>query len=373
MRASIGILCAAFCIAAVCLSAGQELPNVRRPEPPRSKPASRAGAQNNDQAGTPRNGAKSAPAATKTAARSQVEQQNTSDAPSSDEMAIRKTAESFVQAYEKGDAKAAAAHFTDDAEYIDADGAAFVGRNEIEQDFAKFFAENDGAALEINIDSIHFVAPAVAVEDGITTIRRPDGSVRAHNRYLAVHTKSSGGKWLVASVREHAPGGERRHREQLQQLDWLVGEWLDEADESIVTFTCRPVDDGNFLLREFTVTVAGDRVISGTQRIGWDPITGRLRAWTFDSQGGHFEGVWHRDGDSWVLNSTGVTADGQIASGTGIFTFVNQHTMTWQGVNYEVEGVRMADSEMYTLVRVGPAPEMSERDKSKVSERESNK
>jgi uncharacterized protein (TIGR02246 family) len=285
-------------------------------------------------------------------------------------MAIRKTAESFLQAYEKGDAKAAAAHFTNDAEYVDEDGNAFVGRDEIEQDFARFFAENDGAALEINIDSIHFVDSTVAVEDGTTTIRRRDGSIRAHNRYVAVHTKT-GEKWLVASVRENAPKGERRHREQLQQLDWLVGEWLDEADESIVTFSCRPVDDGNFLLREFTVTVAGDRVISGSQRIGWDPITGRLRAWTFDSQGGHFEGAWHRDGDSWVLNSTGVTADGETASGTGIFTFVNSHTMTWQAVNYEVEGVRMPDSEVYTLVRVGPAPEMSERDESKVSEQES--
>jgi uncharacterized protein (TIGR02246 family) len=365
------LMCAALCVAAFCISSGQESPTAPRPDSRRAKPAPRAAAQNN-QASAPRDATKppNAAAAKKPADKSPDEKQKPSGASSSDETGILKTAESFIQAYEKGDAKAAAAHFTADAEYIDEDGDAFIGREEIEQNFARFFGENDGAALEIKIDSIRFVDPAVAIEDGTTTIRRRDGSIRAHNRYVAVHTKS-GGKWLVATVRENAPKGERRHREQLQQLDWLVGEWLDEADESIVTFTCRPVDDGNFLLREFTVTVAGDKVISGSQRIGWDPITSRLRAWTFDSLGGHFEGVWHRDGDSWVLNSTGVTADGETASGTSIFTFVNAHRMTWQAVNLEIEGARTPDSELYTLVRVGPAPDVPEREESKVSERES--
>jgi uncharacterized protein (TIGR02246 family) len=266
-----------------------------------------------------------------------------------------------MRAYEKGDAKAAASHFTANAEYVDEEGNVFTGREEIERNLARFFADNEGARLEIKIESIRVVDPSAAIEDGSTTIVRRDGTVRAHNRYVAMHTKR-GSKWQVAMVREHAPKGEHRHREQVQQLEWLVGEWVDEADESIVTFTCRPVDGGTFLLREFTVTVAGDEVINGSQRIGWDPMTARLRAWTFDSQGGHFEGVWHRDGDSWVLNSIGVTADGETASGTSIFTFVNPHTVTWQAVNHEVEGVRMADSELYTLVRRGPAPETSDRE-----------
>jgi len=370
MRLLIGLLCAGSLVAAVCLSAGQETPNARRSDSGSAKPAPGAAAKDKQSEAQKPGTAAAEKKKTLSSEKAGAEAQKTSEAPSADEMAIWKTAESFIEAYKKGDAQAAASHFTANAEYIDEDGDTFIGREEIEQNFARFFGENDGAALEINIDSVRFVDPAVAVEDGTTTIRRRDGPVRAHSRYVAVHMQS-GGKWLVATVRENAPRGERRHREQLQQLDWLVGEWLDESDESIVAFTCRPIDDGNFLLREFTVTVAGDKVISGSQRIGWDPITSRLRAWTFDSQGGHFEGVWHRDGDSWVLNSTGVTADGETASGTGIFTFVNPHTLTWQAVNYEVEGVRRPDSELYTLVRVGPAPEISEREESKVSERES--
>jgi uncharacterized protein (TIGR02246 family) len=279
------------------------------------------------------------------------------DQRSPDEEAIRGTAETFARAYAKGDAKAAASHFTHDAEYIDEQGTRYEGRDAIERNFARFFADNKGLCFEIQIESIRFPDPSIAVEDGTSAIVNCDGEQRGRSRYLAVHLKT-GGKWLVAMVREQPPQGERRHRQELEQLEWLLGEWVDEADDSIVTFTCRPIDDGNFLVREFRVTVAGDEVISGSQRIGWDPLTGRLRAWTFDSQGGHFEGVWWRDGESWVLSSTGVTADGETASGTSVFTIVDPHTITWQAVDHEVEGIRKPDSETYTLVRMGPAPEV---------------
>src|SRR5262249_14446588 len=138
MRASIILMCAALCVAAFCFSSAQETQKSRRPDPRSAKPAPRAAAQNN-QPGAPQEGSKAAPQATKKSAdHSGDEGQKNSDAPSSDEMAIRKTAESFIQAYEKGDAKAAASHFTADAEYIDEDGDTFVGREEIEQNFARF-------------------------------------------------------------------------------------------------------------------------------------------------------------------------------------------------------------------------------------------
>ena len=57
-----------------------------------------------------------------------------------------------------------------------------------------------------------------------------------------------------------------------------------------------------------------------------------------------------------MLKSTGVTADGQTASSTSIYTFVNDHTMTWQSVHHEIAGVRQPDSEVVTIVRQAPAP-----------------
>ena len=122
-------------------------------------------------------------------------------------------------------------------------------------------------------------------------------------------------------------------------------------------FKCEAVDDGNFLIRKFAIQIAGQEAMSGTQRIGWDPLTGKLKSWVFDSDGGYAEGVWHRDDDRWVLKSFGVTAGGQPASSTTIYTLVNDDTMTWQSVDHEIAGVEIPDSEVVTIVRRAPTPE----------------
>lgn len=273
---------------------------------------------------------------------------------SADEEAIRSTGDTFMKAYGDADVKAIAAHFTQDAEFIDEQGNIHQGRQAIETVMAACFAENPGQQIALNIDSIRFISPGVAVEDGTTTMTPQDGE-QVDSRYTAVHVKTNG-KWLAASVREHAPADRRQHRARLQQLAWLQGDWVDESGDSVVIFSCTAVDGGNFLLRKFTIQIAGQEAMSGTQRIGWDPLIGKLRTWVFDSEGGHSEGLWHRDGDRWVLKSTGVTADGQAASGTCIYTFVNEHTMTWQSVDHEISGVQLPDSEIVTIVRRAPVP-----------------
>ena len=277
-----------------------------------------------------------------------------------DEAAIRQTGDTYEKAFEAGDAKAVAAHFTTDAEYVDEQGNVYQGRDAIEEAMKAYFAENPESEIEISINSLRFVSAGVAIEDGTTTVSPKDDADPIYNRYTAVHVKTDG-KWLAASVRDHAPKDRRQHRAQLQQLGWLQGEWVDEDDDSVVLFACEAVDGGNFLLRKFTIQIAGQEAMSGTQRIGWDPLTGKLRAWIFDSEGGYAEGYWHRDEDRWVLKSTGVTADGQTASSTSIYTFVNEHTMTWQSVDHEIAGVQLPDSELVTIVRRAPLPESIDR------------
>jgi len=272
-----------------------------------------------------------------------------------DEDAIRETGATFAKACDKADAKAAAAHFTPDAEYVDEQGNIFQGRQAIEELLAASFIANPGSRLEVAIDTIRFVGPGVAVEDGTLTITRMAGKPADSSRYTAVHIKTNG-KWLTASSREHAPKDRREHVSRLQQLDWLLGEWVDEGDDSVVDFSCKAVDKGNFMLREFTVRIAGEAAMTGSQRIGWDPVSGKLRTWVFDSEGGYGEGTWHRNGDSWVLKSTGVTADGQPASSTSLFTLVSGHAMTWQAVDREVGGVHLPDTDEYILVRAPPSP-----------------
>jgi uncharacterized protein (TIGR02246 family) len=276
---------------------------------------------------------------------------------SPDEADIREIDEAFVKAYEAGDAQAVAAFFTPDAEYVDATGTVFQGRDAIEASLAEFFEESPACNLEINAESIRTISPGVVVQDGTTLVTRDDSLLPVECRYTTVYVKTDG-KWMVASVRDSAPHGLREHSLQLEQLSWLQGDWVDEGDDSIVHFSCEPVENGNFLLRTFTIVIRGEEAMSGTQRIGWDPQSGKLRSWIFDSEGAYADGLWHRDeeNDRWVLKTTGVTADGQTASSTSLYTFVNEHTMTWQSVDHEIAGVQQPDSEIITIVRSSPAP-----------------
>lgn len=274
-----------------------------------------------------------------------------------EEAEVLKTAEAYIQAYAKRDARGVAALFATDAEYVDAEGRVFQGREEIEKALEQCFKNHPQCRLELDISSIRFLSPALAIEDGTTVWSAgPEGQTAQESRYTAIHAKADG-QWQVASVRENSADSPSQRAARLHQLHWLIGNWIDEDDDSVVHFDCRPSDDGNFLIRDFEVSLAGEKVLNGTQRIGWDPIAGRLRAWTFDSQGGFFEGYWHRDGDAWILSSNGVTADGKTASGRAIFSRVDDHTMTWQAVDREIDGARLEDSEEFPLVRRGPMPE----------------
>ncbi len=277
-------------------------------------------------------------------------------APSADELAIRQNTAAYVAAFDKGDAAELVKCFTVDAEYIDEAGEVVQGRPAIQESVAQDFAEHPGLQLALEVETLRMISPGVATEDGSATVTDAEGTVLAYNHYNAVIVKVDG-HWLLASVREHAPKDRREHRTQLQQLDWLLGEWVDLSPISEVHFSCSPSDDGNFLVRTFTVHMAGEPLFHGTQWIGWDPLTKHVRSWTFDSDGGFSSGVWHQSGDVWQMKSTGVTADGEQASSTSIYTLESDHVMKWQVVDQEVAGASLPDGEIITVVARPPVPE----------------
>jgi hypothetical protein len=142
----------------------------------------------------------------------------------------------------------------------------------------------------------------------------------------------------------------------VKQLEFLVGEWIDEGADSHVHFTCRWDEGQNFLVRDFAVHTGGQKTMTGTQRIGYDPLTGHLRAWIFDSAGGYADGYFHREGENWVLQTSGVTSDGRMASGTQILSRLDNHRLSWQAVDYVIGGERVADIPKVTIVRKPPGP-----------------
>lgn len=269
------------------------------------------------------------------------------------EAAIREEAEEYCRAFREHDASSAAKHFTDNAEFVAVNGETFTGRNAIEGALKQCFEDGGDCRLELTIDSLQFPSSAVAIEDGTSwTIH---GGTETPVSYTAVHVKD-GGTWRIASVRERAISSTRPQRDKLDELNWLLGDWIDESGDSTVLFQCRPMVGGNFLDRDFTVQMGDEPAMTGTQRIGWDPIARTFRVWYFDSEGGFGDGTWTRHGANWVLKLSGVTADGELAAGTFLYRVVNPHTVTWRALEHVIGDEQFDDGDEITMVRQSPAP-----------------
>ena len=188
-------------------------------------------------------------------------------ASSPDEAAIRAVVDRFTKAFNAGDARAIARMHTPNARVIDLAGEVIEGREAIEREYTGLFHDNPGATIEIKVEDLRLIGPDAAVEEGTTRVIPKDGTPIV-NRYSAVDVKRDG-EWLLASVRESA--SEMTTHERLRELEWMLGEWVDESGDSVIQSTCRWTADKQALLREFTIRSSGKVVMTGTQRIGWDP------------------------------------------------------------------------------------------------------
>ncbi len=167
-----------------------------------------------------------------------------------------------------------------------------------------------------------------------------------------ISTTATAGRSRVREIKK-AP---RTNYHYLKELSWMVGSWVDEGQDSVVVTTCRWSKNKNYLLRSFKVRIAGRDAVEGVARIGWDPLSKKIKSWTFDTEGGYAEGLWTRDGDRWIVKTSGVLSDGQTASATNVFTYIDEKTCTWQSVDRIVGDEVTPNIEEVTVVRQPPAP-----------------
>ena len=270
-----------------------------------------------------------------------------------DEKAIAGLLATFAKAFNGGDAAGAAATFAEDALVVEEHGERIEGRAAIRAGLAASFANNPGSTIAIKVDSLRFLGPDTALEEGQTTITPAGpGGVPELTRFTVVYIKKNG-QWLQSAVRDESSHALGPH-ERLKELEWLVGDWINESQDAVVNTTCKWSKDGNFLIRDFTMKTQGEAVLSGTQRIGWDAVKRQFKTWIFDSEGGFGEGYWTRDGDRWLIKADGVRQDGQPASATNIITRLGKDRVSWQSVDRTLGGAAIAGINEFTLVRKPP-------------------
>lgn len=118
---------------------------------------------------------------------------------SGDEDAIRKLSQDFTAALNKGDAKAAAALFTADGDYVSSTGVTGRGAAEIEKMVSSQAAGAfKGLTFKTMIAGVRVVKPDVAISNGSFESSTRKGLV-------TMVTVRDGGRWRIAALRAMVP------------------------------------------------------------------------------------------------------------------------------------------------------------------------
>ena len=108
-------------------------------------------------------------------------------------------------------------------------------------------------------------------------------------------------------------------------------------------------------MQRFVVRIKGQKVLQGTERIGWDPVAKHVRSWIFDSEGGFGERHWSYVDDTWLITSKGTRPDGDIMTATNQLTRLSQDRMRLASVDRIIGNERMPN-QVFIAVRKPPEP-----------------
>ena len=268
---------------------------------------------------------------------------------SQDEMGIRKAVESYVEAFNRGDALAAASHWGRAGTYLTYTGEKVTGPDKIRPALEKFFSENKGIQAKVSLFDVQLSSADRAIAKGFATF----GKTGEENDEIALTAEygKEDGAWKLLKVEEEELSVPLGTIAKLGELEWLIGDWVDQDESSSVETSFRWAKNFSYIVGTFRVTVDGLVDMEGTQVIGWDPAVKRLRSWVFDSKAGFGEGEWSRAGKSWTVNLKSTTGIGRKASSMNIYTYVDRNSFTWQSVSREVDGEPLPDVNEITVVR----------------------
>jgi uncharacterized protein (TIGR02246 family) len=265
-----------------------------------------------------------------------------------DRQAVHQSARAFVRAFNDGDAKAVAALWTEQAEYVDESGAELRGRPAIEKAYAELFKAQPKGRIEVQDESIHFPSPNTAIEEGLITLTSPGAELPVTTAYRAIQVRE-GGRWRTAFSQEWGAD-----QDKLEDLAWLIGTWVARPAGREVQLTFAWNQKKTLIRNHFAVKEGGKVLSSGTQMIGLDPRTGQIASWTFDEDGGRGEALWFRDGNRWVADCTGLHPDGTETLALNVITRLNDNEFLWRSVGRAVGGDEVPDTEPVKLVRGHP-------------------
>ena len=251
-----------------------------------------------------------------------------------DEAALRQRTAAFVESVESGNATEVAGFWTDQGEYTGGDGITLRGAVDLEAAYRKHFKEAGIPKVSHETDGIRFLSRDTAVVEGTFESTYAEQKELKIARFSILYVREDG-LWRMAELRESS------RQTTLRDLGWLIGEWSAKSEDGQVDTVYRWSNDESVITMNFSVK-AENGTSSGLQVIAPDPATGAIRSWVFQG-GGIGEGEWSREGDRWVINGIGLSANGEAMTATNIYTRKGQDSFTYESSNRTLYGAELPD------------------------------
>ena len=196
----------------------------------------------------------------------------------------------------------------------------------------------------------------MAQAEGISRLVSPREATIA-NRFVALLARK-GDAWKIAEIRDFpAPAASVTPYERLKELEWMVGEWVDESEDVQVNSTVRWGQGKAYLVRDYSVQIKGEPATSGLMIIAWDPQTQQIRSWIFNADGSRGDASWTcATNNQWVVKARGSTGDGQPTSATQVISLINKDAIRTSSADRIIGDEIASDLDDIIMVRKPRAP-----------------
>ena len=261
-----------------------------------------------------------------------------SEPAAADAAAIRVAAAAYRDALAKGDAATLRRIWTADGDVVDGWGNVLSAAEAVA---ATGGADAERPEVRVGETRLRSITPDVVLEDGTVDVVLPGTATPLEGWFSAIWVKQ-GNEWKMAGIRESERPTTLKG-DSLDDLEWMVGDWTLVPDDGAAKDTVPRMemsvrwDAGHmFLVRDMRLTspatAAEPVTIDVQQRIGWDPLVGRIRSWSFATDGTRGEATWFRDGTSWITKGTTTLADGTQATTVHISSYDGQDRCVWRTI-----------------------------------------
>ena len=255
----------------------------------------------------------------------------------------------YEAAFGKGDAGAIASLFTEDAQYTLNDGEVISGRKEIQNRAGSYFESSKSRSLDLSVGSARFIADSVLVEKG-SALTTTGSDQPETSQYTVTYTKV-GEQWLIAELVEAYEPAADPGDEALSALAWLIGNWKAETKGVDATMETSWVLDGKFVSRTTKINRPDGDSFVAVELIGFDPVQGKIRSWTYDNEGGFGSGAWNQDGNRWLVRSRATGPDGGSSSSDHILTVDSVDRFGLESINRVLDGEVLPNRDRIDIVR----------------------